>query len=156
MVQEKCMLAFMSYQAANRAVAGRVSDLLASLGIQAFMAHEHIEVSVQWRDEILRQIGLANLFVPILSQSYYASIWCKQESGIAAFRRITVIPLSIDGSTPQGAISNFQSTIIDPNAPVYANILPGLALNDVNFLIGVSPSRAQPLRRALRNDPLTR
>jgi len=135
MAQEKCMLAFMSYQAANRAVAGRVSDLLASLGIQAFMAHEHIEVSVQWRDEILRQIGLANLFVPILSQSYYASIWCKQESGIAAFRRITVIPLSIDGSTPQGAISNFQSTIIDPNAPVYANILPGLALNDVNFLI---------------------
>ena len=129
------MLAFMSYQAANRAVAGRVSDLLASLGIQAFMAHEHIEVSVQWRDEILRQIGLANLFVPILSQNYYASIWCKQESGIAAFRRITVIPLSIDGSTPQGATSNFQSTIIDPNAPVYANILPGLALNDVNFLI---------------------
>src|SRR3982074_3514152 len=121
------MLAFLSYQTEQRDVAARVASLLESIGVQLFMAHEHIEVSVQWRDEILRQIGLANLFVPILSQSYYASIWCKQETGIAAFRRITVIPLSIDGSTPQGAISNFQSTIIDPNAPVYANILPGLA-----------------------------
>jgi TIR domain len=129
------MLAFMSYQTANRAVAGRVSQLFGTLGIQAFMAHEHIEVSAQWRDEILRQIGLADLFVPILSQSYYASIWCKQESGIAAFRRITVIPLSIDGSIPQGAISNFQSTIIDPEAPTYANIFPGLALNHISFLI---------------------
>lgn len=129
------MLAFMSYQTENRAVAARVSDLLATLGIQAFMAHEHIEVSMQWRDEILRQIGLADLFVPILSQHYYQSIWCKQESGIAAFRRITLIPLSIDGSIPQGAISHIQSTRIDPNAPTYANIFPGLALNHVAFLI---------------------
>jgi len=43
---------------------------LVTLGIQAFMAHEHIEVSMQWRDEILRQIELADLFVPILSQRY--------------------------------------------------------------------------------------
>jgi TIR domain len=129
------MLAFMSYQTENRAIAGRVSQLLGTLGIQAFMAHEHIEVSMQWRDAILRQIGLADVFVPILSQHYYQSIWCKQESGIAAFRRITIIPLSIDGSIPLGAISHIQSTLIDPNAPVYGNVVPGLALNHVSFLI---------------------
>jgi hypothetical protein len=129
------MLAFMSYQTENRAIAARVSQLLGTLGIQAFMAHEHIEVSMQWRDEILRQIGLADMFVSILSQHYYQSIWCKQESGIAAFRRITVIPLSIDGSIPLGALNHIQSTLINPNAPTYANILPGLALNDVHFLI---------------------
>lgn len=129
------MLAFMSYQTENRAVAGRVSELLATLGIQAFMAHDHIEVSMQWRDEILRQIGLADLFIPILSQHYYQSIWCKQESGIAAFRRITVIPLSIDGAVPLGALNHIQSTLIDPNAPTYNNIFPGLALHHVGFLI---------------------
>jgi hypothetical protein len=66
------------------------------------MAHEHIEVSVEWRAEILRQLGLAVLFVPILSARYYSSIWCKQESGIAAFRGMTIIPLSIDGALSQG------------------------------------------------------
>jgi TIR domain len=129
------MLAFMSYQTDDRVVAASVSQLLATLGIQAFMAHEHIEVSMQWRDEILRQVGLANLFIPILSQRYHGSIWCLQESGIAAFRRISVIPLSIDGSIPPGALNHIQSTRIDPNAPTYANIFPGLALNHVEFLI---------------------
>lgn len=75
------MLAFMSYQTADREIAAGVAQLLDTLGVQSFMAHEHIEVSVEWRDEILRQLGLADLFVPILSQRYYASIWCKQESG---------------------------------------------------------------------------
>jgi hypothetical protein len=129
------MLAFMSYQTEDRLVAARVSQLLGTIGIQAFMAHEHIDVSMQWREEILRQIGLADLFVPILSRHYYESIWCKQESGIAAFRRITVIPLSIDGSIPQGALNHIQSTLINPEAPVYANIFPGIALHHVGFLI---------------------
>ena len=70
-----------------------------------------------------------------MSQHYYQSIWCKQESGIAAFRRITVIPLSIDGAIPLGALNHIQSTLIDPNAPTYNNIFPGLALHHVGFLI---------------------
>ena len=129
------MLAFMSYQTEDRAIAALVSRLLGGLGIQAFMAHEHIEVSMQWREEILHQLGLADLFVPILSRHYYASIWCAQESGIAAFRQITVIPLSTDGSIPQGALNHIQSTRIDANAPAFTSLLPGLALRHVGFLI---------------------
>src|SRR3954464_12981607 len=121
------MLAFMSYQTEDRVVAANVAKLLEHIGVQSFMAHEHIEVSVQWRDEILRQIGLADLFVPILSQRYYASIWCKQESGIAAFRRMTMIPLSLDGSIPQGAINHIQSTLLQGGRATYEQILPGLA-----------------------------
>jgi hypothetical protein len=131
------MLAFMSYQTEDRVIAASVSQLLGTLGIQAFMAHEHIEVSIQWRDEILRQIGLADLFVPILSQRYYASIWCKQESGIAAFRRMTIIPLSLDGSIPQGAISHIQSSLLQGGQATYQQILPGLASHDVSFAINV-------------------
>jgi hypothetical protein len=128
------MLAFMSYQTEDRLVAASVAGLLEAIGIQSFMAHEHIEVSVQWREEILRQIGLADLFVPILSERYYASIWCKQESGIAAFRRITIIPLSVDGSIPQGAMNHIQSTHIGLQ-PTYQKLFPGLAAHDVAFTI---------------------
>jgi hypothetical protein len=55
------MLAFMSYQTDDRAIAARVSDLLGKIEIRSFMAHQDIEVSVEWRAEILRQLGLADL-----------------------------------------------------------------------------------------------
>lgn len=129
------MLAFMSYQTEDRFMAAAVAKLLMSLGVGCFMAHEHIDVSTQWRDEILRQIGLADLFVPILSQRYYASIWCKQESGIAAFRGMTIIPLSMDGSIPMGAINHIQSTRIENDRPTLQQLLPGVASRDVSFAI---------------------
>jgi hypothetical protein len=129
------MHAFMSYQTDEREIAARVSELLSELGISSFMAHEHIEVSVEWRSEILRQLGLADIFVPILSAKYYSSIWCKQESGIAAFRNMTIIPLSIDGAIPEGFLNPIQSTKIDPKAPAFLYIFPGLAKHDVSFLI---------------------
>jgi len=129
------MRAFMSYQIDDRAIAARVSDLLSKVAITSFMAHEHIEVSVEWRAEILRQLGLADLFIPILSTKYYSSIWCKQESGIAAFRNMTIIPLSIDGTIPQGFFNHIQSTKIDPDSPTYENLFPAIAKHDVSFLI---------------------
>ncbi|MCK1531153.1 toll/interleukin-1 receptor domain-containing protein [Bradyrhizobium sp. 182] len=129
------MRAFFSYQTAERDVAAGVAALFQNLGIQCFMAHEHIEVSVQWREEILRQIGLADLFVPILSQRYYASIWCKQESGIAAFRGMAIVPLSLDGSIPQGAIAHIQSTLLQGGQATYQQIMPGIASCDAAFAI---------------------
>src|SRR5947209_19740129 len=90
------MRAFMSYQTADKEIAARVAAILEEFECTAFMAHEHIEVSGEWRVEILKEIEAADLFVPILSANYYNSIWCKQESGIAAFRKMPIIPLSIE------------------------------------------------------------
>ncbi|SEO17693.1 toll/interleukin-1 receptor domain-containing protein [Bradyrhizobium sp. OK095] len=129
------MLAFMSYQTADREIAAGVAQLLDTLGVQSFMAHEHIEVSVEWRGEILRQLSLADLFVPILSQRYYASIWCKQESGIAAFRRMTLIPLSIDGSIPEGFISHVQSSLLQGGQATYHQLMRGVASANIGFAI---------------------
>jgi hypothetical protein len=129
------MRAFISYQTSDKLIAARVSELLGELGCTAFMAHEHIQVSEEWRIQILQQLEVADLFVLILSQNYYGSIWCKQESGIAAFRKIPIIPLSTDGAIPEGFIGHIQSTKIDPEAPKLADLLPGLAKRDVSFLI---------------------
>lgn len=120
------MQAFMSYQTADRAAAARAAELLGGLGISPFMAHENIEVSKEWRDELLVQIEKSELFVPILSANYFKSVWCVQEFGIAASRKKTVIPLSIDGSIPQGFLSPFQSKTFNPLQPALATLLPGL------------------------------
>ena len=131
------MRAFMSYQTADKLIAANIAELLAEVGCTAFMAHEHIQVSEEWRIQILSELEVADLFVPILSNNYYGSIWCKQESGIAAFRKITVIPLSTDGAIPEGFIGHIQSTKIDPAAPKLVDLLPGLAKHDVKFVIDV-------------------
>lgn len=129
------MRAFLSYQTGDKLVAAAVSDLLKNLGIVPFMAHEDIKVSEEWRVHILKQIGASDLFIPILSERYFQSIFCLQEFGIAAFREMTMIPLSIDGTIPKGFLAHIQSTKIDPEAPRYTDLFPGLAKRDVGFLI---------------------
>ena len=141
------MLAFLSYQTDEKAVAGQVAKLLDSLGIDAFTAHDDIEVSQEWRAELLKQIGAADLFVPLLSASYYGSIWCVQELGIAAFRNMAVIPLSLDGSVPKGFMAHIQSTKVDPANIRFENLLPGLAKHDLRFTIG---ALLENLRRSQR------
>jgi hypothetical protein len=129
------MRAFMSYQTSDKEIAGRVTAVLQHFECSTFMAHEDIEVSGEWRLEILKEIGAADLFVPILSANYLKSIWCAQESGIAVHRGMTIIPLSTDGTVPQGLIAHIQSIRIDPNSPKYSDLLPGIAKHDVAFVI---------------------
>lgn len=121
------MYAFLSYQTDEKLAAGEVREILNSIGIKSFLAHEDIQVSEEWRHKILEEIGKADLFIPLLSKSYYASPWCMQESGMAAFRDgLTIIPLSLDGSIPPGFIGHIQSTKVKSGSIELANLLPGL------------------------------
>jgi len=140
--------AFISYQTRDKQIARQVKDILASIGITSFMAHEDIDVSEEWRAKILEEISKAGIFVSILSQNYYSSVWCVQESGVAVFRdNMTIIPLSIDGSISQGFFSNIQSTKIEPEQMSLRELLPGLvkhnfkqAADEIIKLIGGSRS----------------
>lgn len=128
------MYAFISYQTADKIIAGKIKILLAEVGIPSFMAHEDINVSEEWRLKILEEIGKADLFVSLWSKNYYSSLWCIQESGIACFRSgMTAIPLSIDGSIPQGFSGNIQSTKIDPDNVYLRDLLPGIIKADFNL-----------------------
>jgi hypothetical protein len=129
------MYAFLSYQSADKEVAAKIKAILSRLGVESFLAHEDINVSEEWRLAILAELAKVDLFIPILSAHYYDSIWCKQESGIAAFREITIVPLSLDGSIPQGFMAHIQSTRIDPAAPDLTALIAGVAKCDVAFAI---------------------
>ena len=125
------MYIFISYQTADKHVAGEIQNILEAVGIESFLAHEDIEVSVEWRGKILEEIGKANVFISLLSEGYYSSSWCVQESGIAAYRKnMTEIPLSIDGRIPEGFAGNIQSTRIDPEHVSLIDLLPGLIRHD--------------------------
>ncbi|HSP50323.1 MAG TPA: hypothetical protein VLN61_09090 [Pseudolabrys sp.] len=99
------------------------------------MAHVDIEVSQEWRLSILQELTIPDLFIQILSATPYDSIWCNKESEIAAYRSVTFVPLSTDGSLPQVFIAYIQSTKIDSNAPKFTDLLSGLAKRDMKFVI---------------------
>lgn len=127
--------AFISYQTSDKYVAGRVQRLLAEVGISSFLAHEDIEVSTIWREKILEEIGRADLFISLLSSNYFASDWCMQESGIAAFRNMTALHLSLDGSIPKGFSANVQAAKVDPETVSILELIPGIVSS--NFSLGI-------------------
>jgi len=120
--------AFISYQTDDKIVAGKLKQILSKIDIDSFLAHDDIEVSQEWRDKILQEIEICDLFICLLSKSYHNSPWCAQESGIVAYRAdVTIIPLSLDGSIPKGFISHIQSAKLRFSYITLIDLIPGLS-----------------------------
>lgn len=130
------MKAFLSYQTSDKVVAGKLKIMLEALGISSFLAHEDIQVSEEWRLKILAELADSDLFVAVLSKDYYGSIWCAQESGIAAADQdMTILPVSLDGTIPSGFFGHVQSSKLDRENPQLDSLTPGLFKCDSHFTI---------------------
>ncbi len=127
--------AFISYQTSDKHVAGKLQQTLEKFEISSFLAHEDIEVSVEWRERILEELGRARIFISLLSENYFTSPWCVQESGIVAYRGIPSLHLSLDGSIPQGFSSNIQSIKVNSEEITIQELIPGLISS--NFDLGI-------------------
>ena len=87
---------FISYNTKDKLVGAKIKDILASFGIVCFMAHDDIENSEEWKKRILKELHEADIFIPILNDNFKNSEWCSQEAGIACYRNILIIPISLD------------------------------------------------------------
>ena len=61
--------AFVSYSHVDRKFGQQAKDVLGEVGIDAFLAHEDLETSEEWRDRILSELCRCDLFVPLLGAS---------------------------------------------------------------------------------------
>ena len=105
--------AFVSYSHKDRKYGGQAKAVLRKVGIDAFLAHEDLQVSEEWQHRILKELSSCDLFVPLLSKNFLESKWAPQEAGYVASRpTVIVAPLSIDGTTPCGFFSHVQSSRI--------------------------------------------
>jgi TIR domain len=117
------MAAFISYSNVDCLYGQQTKVVLAKFGIDAFLAHEDLQVSEEWRERILQELRRCEIFIPLLSANFRASEWAPQETGFIMSRpEVAVMPLSIDGTTPFGFISVFQSRRI-PNEGVTQEFL---------------------------------
>ena len=104
------MKAFISHATADRGVALAAREALVQSGVDCFLAHEDLRVSQQWKTRILEELGVCDIFVPIVSRAFRRSNWCGQELGAAVQRdSVLIVPVSVDGTVPYGFISDLQA-----------------------------------------------
>ena len=136
--------AFISYSHLDKQIAGYVNEVLTGIGIDGFLAHEHIDASKEWRERILEELRYCDLFIPLLSEDFRKSDWTSQEVGFIVSRLkegVKIVPFSIDETVPYGFFSHIQSVSIQRLDKIYL----------VELLIGEIPRKILPgLIRDLR------
>lgn len=108
---------FLSYSNKDKVLAGQVKAALEKHGLDVFMAHEDIDVSKEWAEEIVRRLDSATLFIPLLTPNFRESQWTDQETGYAFARGCVFLPLYTEDNLPHGLIFTVQGQKIDPSNP---------------------------------------
>lgn len=85
---------FISHVHEDAPFVGEVKRLMAErFGIDAFVAHDDIEPSRQWRNVIRTGLSTCDAMIALMHPRFHLSEWCDQEVGWALGRGIPVIPV---------------------------------------------------------------
>jgi len=102
---------FISYSKHDKKLAGELKKYFEECEkIECFVAHDDIIPGSSWEQEILKELEIADFFMPLQTDNLENSYWCQQESGFALARKTKIIPLipNIGGSEPIGFYAKFQ------------------------------------------------
>jgi hypothetical protein len=98
---------FISHLAEHKAVMSQLQGVLKEYGISGFVAHEDIEPTKEWQNEIEKALFSMDALVAVLTPNFDKSKWTDQEVGVAIGREVLVIPIR-KGMDPYGFIGKFQ------------------------------------------------
>lgn len=99
---------FLTHKAEDKENVAQLKKELAIYGISGFVAHEDIEPTKEWQDEIENALFSMDAMVALMSKCFHDSNWTDQEIGCALGRRIPVIPIRM-GRDPYGFIGKYQA-----------------------------------------------
>lgn len=107
------LFVFLSHLHQHREFTARLQRQLRSYGIESFVAHNDIEPSKTWRDEIKSGLASCHAFVALLHNGFHQSQWCDQEVGWALGRRVPIIPVRPPGGERRdGFLGDYQDVIL--------------------------------------------
>jgi TIR domain len=98
---------FISHTHAHMAFASALRRALDEMGICAFVAHDRIEPTKQWEDELEAALRTCDALVAVLTPDFVKSRWCDQEVGYCMARGVLIVPLGL-GADPHGFIGKYQ------------------------------------------------
>jgi len=98
---------FMSHLASFKKTTSILKTDLEKYGISAFVAHEDIEPTKEWQDEIEKGLFTMDALCAILMPGFKESNWTDQEVGVAIGRDVLIIPIRKE-LDPYGFIGKYQ------------------------------------------------
>ena len=124
---------FFSYSTKDKDKVGELKRNLEELGFEGFLAHEDINPSYEWQEEIYRNLLECDVFIPYITKNFKESDWTDQECGIAYTHSKLIIPLQVE-LTPYGFINKFQGLKFNPEKiPLEIDKIVRVILNSKRF-----------------------
>lgn len=99
---------FLSHLAERKVEVHKLKDSLRYYGISAFVAHDDIQPSKEWQDEIELALRSMDSLAALVTPKFIESKWCDQEIGWAFGRGIPVLPVRL-GNDPYGFAGKYQA-----------------------------------------------
>ncbi len=116
---------FISHKTEYKIQASELKNKLSTIGVSCFVAHEDIEPTSNWINEILSALFSADALLALITDNYYESQWTDQEIGCAIGRHIPIFAFRL-GNDPHGFIARFQA-ITSSWDKLHINFIPYLA-----------------------------
>lgn len=98
---------FISHVSSHKQSAANLKLALADYGISGFVAHENIEPTTEWQEEIIAALRSMDALCAILTKEFNGSKWCDQEVGFGLGRNVLCIPIK-HGTDPYGILGMYQ------------------------------------------------
>lgn len=99
---------FLSHKAEHKIETAKIQEELATYGIASFVAHNDIEPTREWQDEIENALHTMDVLVALMTEEFQQSNWTDQEIGFALGRKKQVIAVRM-GTDPYGFIGRYQA-----------------------------------------------
>lgn len=98
---------FLSHVSSFKQKTAQLQCALRQYGISGFVAHEDIEPTKEWQEEIEKALFSMDALAAVLTPGFADSKWTDQEVGVAIGRDVLVIPVK-RGLDPYGFIAKYQ------------------------------------------------
>ena len=98
---------FISHISAHKVEANELKASLDAFCIDGFVAHEDLEPTTEWQDEIESALWRSDALVALIHEGFSESRWTDQEVGFALGRGLKVLPVRC-GKDPYGFIGKYQ------------------------------------------------
>ncbi len=98
---------FLSHVSIIKVKTAQLQKALRKYGISGFVAHEDIEPTKEWQNEIEKALMSMDALLAVLSPGFKESNWTDQEVGVAVGRDVLVVPIR-KGLDPYGFIAKYQ------------------------------------------------
>jgi hypothetical protein len=99
---------FLSHLAKFKQEASEIQAELDNYGCSSFVAHEDIQVSKEWQNEIELALQTSDCLVALLRPGFHESAWTDQEIGWMLGRKMPTIAVRL-GTDPYGFIGSLQA-----------------------------------------------